>query len=97
MKDFICTNPFVPNEHDRRRAVLSKLKEQMGRYRLIPTRPKQAHSKPIITVSGKVDKDNNVSGSLQDDLMVALCMNLDVWGLLKSRTIKNFNYSEIFG
>lgn len=95
MSDMICSNPFVPDENERRTTVLAKFKEQIERFRVIPTKKKQAHSKSIVTVSGKVDKEGRISGSLQDDLMMAFCMNVDIWEKLVKREIATFPYSRV--
>lgn len=96
MKDFICANPFV-DEHTRRDVLDSKFREQVQRFRVVTTKPKEAHSIPRVTVSGKVDKDGKISGSHQDDLMMAFCMNLYVWEQLMERAVPNFDYQTVFG
>lgn len=96
MKDFVCANPWLKPE-ERRKTMMAKFQEQFQRFRITATEPKTPHSIPRVTVSGKIGNDNKISGSHQDDLMVALCMNLYLWEQLITRTISHFNYRRVFG
>ena len=96
MKDFICINPFINDEFERRKTIRSKFEEQLYRFRVVTTTPKQAHSIPKQTVSGKVDKEGKISGMFQDDLVMSFTMNLYIWEELIFRRVPNFPYQMVF-
>lgn len=95
MKNWVCTNPWLPPE-DRRKITKTKFEEQMRRFRPVTTSVKDPHNIPRMTVSGKVDKDGKISGSFQDDLMMAFCMSIYLWHLIIMRQVLYLNYATIF-
>lgn len=95
MKDWVCTNPWIQPE-ERKKITKMKFEEQMKRFRPVTTNVKDPHSIPRMTISGKVDKDGKISGSFQDDLMMAFCMGIYIWHLIIMRQVMYLNYSLLF-
>ena len=95
MKDFICTNPWL-DASTRRQTTKAKFEEQLKRFKPVLTSPKDPHSTPKITVSGKTDKEGKVSGMFKDDIMCAFSLNMFLWDQLFSRKVPNFNYQLVF-
>jgi len=95
MKDFICTNPWL-DPKTRRQITKAKFEEQLKRYKPVVTNPKDPHSTPKVTVSGKTNKEGKVSGTFNDDLMSTFCLNVYLMEMLLLRKIPNFNYQVVF-
>jgi hypothetical protein len=96
LSDWVCENPYTPDKVKRRSETLEKFGEQLRRYGEYEMATKNALSIPKVGVSGCIDKEGRVSGLFNDDLAIAFCMNIWLWGLLCRREIEGFNYSRIF-
>lgn len=96
MEDFICTNASLDSK-TRRQTTKAKFEEQLKRYKPVVTSPKDPHSTPKVTVSGKTNKEGKVSGTFRDDLMSTCCLNNYIWDMLLNKKVPNFNYKLVFG
>jgi hypothetical protein len=95
MKDWICTNPWLRPE-ERHKTTRAKFEEQIKRVRPVMTQPKEPHSTPRMTISGKVDKEGKISGTFRDDLAMSLLINIYVGHMLQTNQVPNFPYSRVF-
>lgn len=95
MKDFVCSNPWIPAEK-RREKTMNKFVEQIKRYKLVENERSTPHANTKVTVSGKVDKDGKISGTFKDDIITMLGINLHLWDKLILREIPTFDYASVF-
>lgn len=95
MKDWICVNRWL-DPKTRKQITESKFREQIKRYKPVATAPKDPHSVPKVTVSGKTNKEGKVSGTFKDDIMSTFCLNMHLFDLLLLKKIPNFNYDIVF-
>lgn len=77
-----CANPFfmaskyfkTPKEE-----LLSKLYDQMGKFRYVRYRGRTTHGRESVTVSGKVDSKGKTVDGQNDDLIIAASLAF-MWG-----------------
>lgn len=94
--DMVCTNPWI-KEEERLPTTMKKFKDQMYRYKFVPTKQKTPHAAKSMTLSGKTDKDGQIMGGLTDDLAFVFTFSQWVQDQILMRRFENLPYDIILG
>jgi hypothetical protein len=95
MKDFITVNPFheKTNETERRTAMVDEFLNQLMRLRFVYNKSKTPFGKNQKAVSGKTDKNGNITSGVNDDLAVCFCFLILINQLIITKELKDMDYS----
>ena len=93
VKDFVNENPFIHDPEERRTRTLRLLKQQMTRCRSFTKITNDPFAKNTTTFSGKIGQGGKLDNSIQDDIVLALGMNLYLSKHFHGRTERMLNSS----
>jgi hypothetical protein len=95
LQDYVCQNSWISPEK-RRDECTKKFYTQMGRYRLVSSKPNTAFGTGKVTVSGKTNEQGKISDGFNDDLFFVFTWCCSMLDKLYHQTIPNLNYGELF-
>lgn len=93
---FICANPYQ-DPATRAGETISKLKEQMGRYRIVYTETDNPHGRNNTTLSGKVNKEGKITKNAKDDICFALSMAICLLDKIDMGMLDWFDHTRLPG
>lgn len=98
MQRFVCANPLVPDELQRVKRTYTEFVSQLKKYKYINLpNPSIRHTKNLVrSVSGKcATSDGKIQKGSNDDMVVALGMNLLIWKRIFQFKVPGLPYQEL--
>jgi len=94
----VSANPFLTKNKPAEKVTMAKkeLERQLRSFRRVSIMPKSLNSRVSVSYSGKVDKDNQRTNRLRDDLCMALIFGVYWSGQHKNALISERGYQGRF-
>lgn len=92
---FVCANRYQ-DAATRKAETIAKLKEQMGRYRIIYNETENPFGTNSTTLSGKTNKEGKITKNAKDDLVFSFSMATGILDCITMRMFPWFNYEALY-
>lgn len=96
LDDMVCVNPWLP-EDSRREKTVNEFEAQLARFKVVTKKNANPFAPGSVTTSGKVGEDGNLQQGVNDDMAMALAMNLYITLRMQTRTIPGLDYNTLLG